>query len=93
MYKQFLSNLTNDKVLHFLYGAVLTLPFLLLSPIFNIHILLLCLLVSFVIGLTKEVIDLVDNLMNKKTNSVEFMDIVFTVFGGLYVGIIVALLK
>jgi hypothetical protein len=93
MYKKMLQKLNSDKILHFLYGAVLTLPFLLLSLFFQIHVILLSLLVSLVIGASKELLDLLDNTFNKKMNSVELMDIVATVVGGLYVGIIVTLLK
>ena len=93
MYKNILQNLTTDKILHFLYGAVLTLPFLLLSRVFEIHIISLSILVSLIIGVLKEVLDFLDNSINKKTNSVEFADIVATVLGGSYAGIIITLIK
>lgn len=93
MYKNILQKLNNDKLLHFLFGAVLTLPFLLLAPFFQFHIISLSILVSLIIGIFKELLDFLDNTFNKNKNFVEFTDIVATVLGGLYVGIIVTLLK
>ena len=93
MYKSILNFISSDKTLHFLFGCAISLPIVMVSGMFEKNALLVGVIVSTIIGVVKEMFDFLDNKLNNVSHSVEFMDIIATSFGGIYVGIIIELTR
>ena len=93
MYKNFLAYLMGDKVLHFLYGSVIAMPFIGVASATGGNLLITGILSAMFFGILKEVSDFLSNKFAGGNHGVEFMDIVATTAGGTYAGLNITLIK
>jgi hypothetical protein len=93
MYKTMLHYFTRDKILHFLFGCAISIPFITVAGIFGKSIILTSIIVTCIVGVGKEVFDIIDNKFGGGQNSIKFLDIVATILGGLYAGILIELVR
>jgi hypothetical protein len=86
LYARLLQLLVKDKILHFLFGVVVSLPVGAIMPT-AASAFLAALATAFVVGALKEIVDALDNRrMQRPEHGVEFMDAIATALGGLYAG-------
>jgi hypothetical protein len=86
-----LISLPQDKANHVIYGALITLVALVAFNLFGVqHSAALALAVCAIMGIAKEAVDHISNLINIREgkppeHGVEFLDAVATVAGGLLI--------
>lgn len=75
--------LTDDRVLHFVYGALLTHPIVACFRVLPFEYkLVVGVIAGFLIGMLKELID-----ENYRDSPFSFRDLGFTTLGGVYSGV------